>query len=855
MPPRSPPWKSKSSHKSCSASYLSDLRNNRPARPTGSRPAPFKTNNFASTYDHAPLLRSESAPVQQPQETIEVEKPVRRNPFQRHSVVSNPTPSPIKGRPIAQPNANSIPSIRGRNFSPTATILPSTKSDDHGDHIRKEEKEESHQLREALEEIDQQDEETRIYLAAQQEAADLVWKHCNPKAAEGEKVAAYRNPDLPKKEQITRRLHGSQSELNQSFRHSRSGSIEPMQPGHSRSNSLAHEYTKRGSIGSSNLAGSPRQQTTSVMEQSKRFEDQEKKSRRRSGGRLVSNGSSKGVFKNPEDQIYEEPGELVQQPISEAPEESTKLALRTKNRNSLPRTPRPLPGKPLDDEIGDKPKIDRYEIYRNPPTQSRNASYLANDTPPRQPETVCELPSEGFSPQIEMRDDDIRAATSMRRKDRSPNLPTPSAVSDRFGRPIVSFDPNWRPPSDSPRGSIDMEQSPVRRKSNTPFMVVSAPDTPIINLPDESTEIPTIVLPNDNGDLMPGTSTKPSQSLPTINVSLETHEHKSMPKINEPTQTRTTPSINVRQSSASSQPIPSINVSSDRSIQKSRPLPAINHGNNSAPSVSNSRPGSKTPAPPSRTNRVPWMNGPSVMTGPTVTCNACYLPISGRIVTASGASSTSPKARFHPGCFTCHHCHTALECVSFYPEPEKDRTERLLAEQQETNSDISPAMANAANSDLRFYCHLDFHEFFSPRCRSCKTPIEGEVILAAGHSWHVGHFFCGECGDPFDSHTPFVESHDGYAYCVRCHTRRTSARCRGCKNVILDELTVEALGAKWHEHCFVCFECAGGFGDDGRFFVRDVPVEVTEKERRRGLTRKLEERAVCVGCEERRLKA
>ena len=48
---------------------------------------------------------------------------------------------------------------------------------------------------------------------------------------------------------------------------------------------------------------------------------------------------------------------------------------------------------------------------------------------------------------------------------------------------------------------------------------------------------------------------------------------------------------------------------------------------------------------------------------------------------------------------------------------------------------------------MRFYCHLDFHELFSPRCGSCRTPIEGEVVVACGKEWHVGHFFCAECGD------------------------------------------------------------------------------------------------------------
>ena len=80
---------------------------------------------------------------------------------------------------------------------------------------------------------------------------------------------------------------------------------------------------------------------------------------------------------------------------------------------------------------------------------------------------------------------------------------------------------------------------------------------------------------------------------------------------------------------------------------------------------------------------------------------------------------------------------------------------------------------------LRFYCALDFHELFSPRCKSCKTPIEGEVIVACGAEWHAGHFFCAQCGDPFDASTPFVEK-DGYAWCCDCHTHRYSAKCRKC---------------------------------------------------------------------------
>jgi hypothetical protein len=266
--------------------------------------------------------------------------------------------------------------------------------------------------------------------------------------------------------------------------------------------------------------------------------------------------------------------------------------------------------------------------------------------------------------------------------------------------------------------------------------------------------------------------------------------------------------------------LPTIVTSSQSSAAK-RPLPQHTQS---------------TPTRPS--SHLPWLS----KSAPTATCASCTLPISGRIVTASDASQTQ-KARFHPHCFTCAHCDTPLECVAFYPEPENKRLSRLEAD----------GLASE-NDPLRFYCHLDFHEFFSPRCRSCKTPIEGEIILAAGGEYHVGHFFCAECGDPFERETPFVEK-GGYAFCVGCHRKTTSKRCRGCKGLILEDGCVEALGGQWHETCFVCFECQGDFGEEGRFYLREVVAEVTAKEARRGIVEgKREERPVCEGCEGRRLK-
>lgn len=209
-------------------------------------------------------------------------------------------------------------------------------------------------------------------------------------------------------------------------------------------------------------------------------------------------------------------------------------------------------------------------------------------------------------------------------------------------------------------------------------------------------------------------------------------------------------------------------------------------------------------------SRPHWTPTSTARTG--ALCTHCALPIAGRIVSAAGQ-------RFHPECFTCFQCGEHLECVAFYPEPDNklaERVSRIQARQRGEDIAFLPThptpndMARLEHEDgtdesQRFFCHLDFHEMFSPRCKSCKTPIEGEVIVACGAEWHAGHFFCAQCGDPFDSTTPFVEK-DGYAWCVNCHTHRYSTKCKKCRKPVTDTV-VKALGAEWHMGCFCCMVC------------------------------------------------
>lgn len=630
--------------------------------------------------------------------------------------------------------------------------------------LRRQEKEEARCLRDALQEMDLQ-EEARLHQAAQDEATELVWMHQNPGVPYKNPHAPYRNPDAPRRSQspvrdssVRKRVFGafsSRDRRSTSSTSSSGGHHSPDGAGRavtsSRGSSLADRETPSPPYG----AQKKNLKVNFALPEEKPLAS--KGVDMGSKPRSVSN-DSKGIFRNPNDQIYEEPRNPNEKESDHRPEfsRSDSSALRSKPRNSLPRVNKPLPWL-RDRSSNDRPvqdKISRFDIHKNPPSQSRNPDYTKSKQLPPAPQEEAVPMKDG----IEIRSNEIRTATSKKFKDRSENLPKPSAVSDRVGRAIVSFDPAWQP-SDQPK--------PVRHSLGR---VSPAPP--------------------------------PAPAAPTLEVS----EATPVPVINVP---------DIKE--------PTVGEIPESSSKENNPGPRSKGSQNRQTFLKK-----QTSEPQDR-----WYS-PYTRSGvPTVRCESCSLPISGKIVTAGGS-------RFHPECFTCFHCQTPLECVAFYQEPESSRNDRL---------------ANASKEDetlaLRFYCHLDFHELFSPRCKSCKTPIEGEVVVACGAEWHVGHFFCAECGDPFNSQTPFVEK-DGFAWCLQCHSRRTAPRCRGCKQNVMDEVVISAIGGQWHDRCFVCHECGQGFGPEGRFFVREGEPKRTAKGRIIGDPVQL---AICEKCEGIRLKA
>ena len=765
------------SHKKWEADYLKDLRVNRPARPGGSRPLPSR----AATSMAEPYPRASSALALRPSCSAQQADPMRGPNYERSaSALSHRRAQSDMPTEDAAPGQLST-GIASRDFSISTMsrappITPSETYRESG--MRWMEKQEARSLREALEDMDLRD-EAKVHAAAQDEASELVWKHryqgtpqMNPErlrsykqhldkgaharsqsvgwhieqgAATGESAASHRS--------VSDASNSSKDDNNppQATRNTIITFAEPEKPSEEAQPSRGTSHA---------LWDSP--QKKAYMSLNTGFLPKISARRRSSGPR--ARDVSGGLFRNPNDRIYEEPVSDKETPEPIRPDQSRIPApLVTTNRNAMSKDRTGSHSFIRSRSASGEMRVFRSEIHKNPPSQSRNPSYLKNPPVSTRPSpgtadhevNHTELPVDKDSKEI--RSDDIRAATSMRMKDRSPKLPSPTVVSNRPGRPIVSFEQDWKSKNTSKQEDHSLDHSSaiprgLRFKPQMPASTASAPIVPTVNMPDT---------PSIHIDQV--SSSNPS-SIPSISIS-----DASIPTISLPEDPPTT------------RPLPSAS-SRFRPSPANRPLP---HHASTTPICS---------------SKLHWT--PSSRRA-TAQCAACALPIEGRIVSAA-------SQRFHPHCFTCHHCAEPLECVAFYPEPDSARAARIerIEARLACNSHTLPdekegeTSADDGDSSLRFYCHLDYHELYSPRCRSCKTPIESEVVLACGGSWHVGHFFCAECGDPFDAKTPFVEK-NGYAWCVGCHAGKFSGKCKGCRKPVV-EGGVSALGSEWHVNCFCC---------------------------------------------------
>ncbi|KAK0730541.1 hypothetical protein B0H67DRAFT_548473 [Lasiosphaeris hirsuta] len=860
------------------AAYLADLRNTRLNRPGGARPPPASKRDTArlptSTRPSldASLLHHQHTHSDASNVSIPASVPAATTAAaaSRPSVsVSRPSISVSRPSMSASVSSRFSTTTQGKDYYPDrhvkplkpSEIVPSATYIERGQ--RWMEKEEAVSLRQAMEDMDLKDrpklpnvdlmgeegsEERRLYEVALDEAAELVWRHQNPGKVP-QPGAPYRyKPHMRKDSYAHARtasagLYGndvaptglardpSMRSVSGSSTDSDSGAPSGGRPSFASSRQVPGAGTGSRTDDTARRSFDRPQRALPDPRATKSYGSVSGPpsaiagSRRRSSLNRNISGEIQKPFSG--DQIWEEPDVQATDRSKNSTQAGPVQPLRAKPKNPLNRvqfapgvssaedTPPPSPPK----------VVSKYEIYKNPPSQTRNPQYTTNGRP-EAPPSLDNVPRKHG---MEIRGEDIREATSMRLKDRSHKLPTPSAVSDNPGRPIVSFDRDWKPPEEatdnapeeSRNGRGDKHSSPIvpgRIYSQQPQQ--QAQTIPTISIADDSTSPPSATPSSRHARSASAHGQVDGPPVPTISVS------DSSPDV---------PAIVLLDDGPNDNPnIPAIvTPDDDKNSGSHRPLPT---------------PQAATPRirQPDR-HRSHWSPAPRpVGSRATACCHECGGFIEGRFVSLAGSSE-----KFHPQCFACYSCGTSLEALEISPEPDNYRSQRLNRIARRAASEILPeepgeTMAEDGDTRLRFFCHLDWHELYAPRCKHCKTPIMGEHVVALGAHWHFGHFFCAECGDPFERGMTHIEK-DGYAWCVSCQTKRTERRapkCRKCNTAVIGQY-VRALGGEWHDECFRCATCNGGF-DDGQIF----PVE------RRGASSGEKKNVVlCTGCMEKELKA
>ncbi|KAI1137951.1 hypothetical protein F5Y05DRAFT_66804 [Hypoxylon sp. FL0543] len=842
------------------AAYLASLRENRVTRPGGARPQPPSSKPPRDSTERLATGRPSLGSV-----SIRSEAAITHQRTQSDATRprgSRPSFAPsIASRASRYSTAYSTTSSMGRDYYPEnpstvsplkpSEVVPSATYIERGQ--RWMEKEEAVSIREAMEAMDamnvkdegkdkkedgeQDEEETRIYNAALDEAAELVWQHQHG-VKPPEPGAPYRyKPHLRKNSYAHARtasagLYGDEivatglaRDSVRSFSGSSTASERAPSPGSARTSMDEQRTYSMGSTNSKSygtLRGAPRSSSGS---------------RRLSSLKRNISGEVEKPFSG--DQIWEEPETTTpernpRQP--RLPETSQPIGLKSRGiPNKVQFAPTPSDSATSLPSVPDKP-ANRFEIHKNPPSRSRDPAYTTNSTSDSPRTSQESIPTKNG---MEVRSEDIRQATSMRLKDRSPKLPTPSAVSDSPGRPIVSFDKKWKPPEEEATDS-KLEESPTRPKSNNSTSSTSTGGNTNTNTNTASSS-PTRRVGRFGlfGKERPASQT-PQPSVPSIAVTPDPPAPKPSPVPSPSRNSAGAPPVpTIQVDGVDDGPsVPMIAVSGDGPAVPTIVLPdddgnSGGSGNSKAPSIptivtpdDNRKPSARPLPDPKALNntrrerpRSHWSPAPGAIgRRATATCHECGLPIEGRVVALAGASE-----RFHPQCFRCYACGTALEALEISPEPDSFRAERLerirrRAAGETLEEEPGKTMAEDGDARLRFYCHLDWHELFAPRCRHCRTPILGEHVVALGAHWHYGHFFCAECGDPFERGATHIEK-DGYAWCVGCQTKRTERRapkCRACRAAVIGQY-VRALGGEWHDECFRCATCGGGF-DDGQIF-------------------------------------
>lgn len=690
-------------------------------------------------------------------------------------------------------------------------------------------------------EIIEQTDELRLFAAAQKEASDLVWQHQNPDL-EMKSDQPYHYKDYLQKKSLKYNNTRSANYNGRTSPSTNSSKNSPLiRSSFNRGSESCREWTPKGraSICSSDLYGlhqkyeengagcknhiSYRALKDDCRKQIPRIGSQHTTHGLRSSFPSRSNSDRgkiseevRSILCNGE-QIREESKPGITRPESTLELRDIPLPLRIKSKNSPNRVQ-------FSSDVEILSRNTRLKSSQNPhlhtvqksiSPQILNSSYISNPPPKCLLNKTADLDNKSVTKSkngLEIRSDEIRQATSMLLKDRSPKLPIPSAVSDKPSRPIVSFDSNWKPKE------ADLKPETQRIPAKNVESGQRVPERSCSKV--DSISPPAKYVPSASSKKVTRFYTK---AVPIENEILNSRSSQADNSTGSPSIPAVTPAETLSISITGPDFSEITNSSSENKPRRALPIPSPNR---------RYYPNSSAELP-----RGHW--SPAVGKRATATCHQCGLPIENQVL------KVGANEHYHRECFRCATCRTELESLEIYPEPCSKRIERLSRIERRARGEILPEIEGHTKEDdgderKRYYCHLDFHENFAPRCKHCKTPIIGEHLVALGEHWHHGHFFCAECGDPFDKGATHIEK-DGYAWCLSCQTKRTerqAPKCQKCKKSVVGQY-IQALGGEWHEDCFQCANCNNGL-HDGSFYPKRIGDETV---------------VLCMECTERELKS
>lgn len=110
----------------------------------------------------------------------------------------------------------------------------------------------------------------------------------------------------------------------------------------------------------------------------------------------------------------------------------------------------------------------------------------------------------------------------------------------------------------------------------------------------------------------------------------------------------------------------------------------------------------------------------------------------------------------------------------------------------------------------------------APKCAGCSEAIlDDEYFTALNQTWHVEHFICTTCRQPFDQGKFFMVGDKPYCneHSRQAKPKQSRGICDYCQKDIFDAEYMDAQGKKWHKEHFLCDKC--GLTMEGVFVLYD----------------------------------